>query len=49
MAIRSAVTEYERVWLHAGAGIVEASNPQKEWDETALKFRPILNALGAAA
>ena len=49
VAIRSAVTEYERVWLHAGAGIVEASNPQKEWDETALKFRPILNALGAAA
>ncbi|MEZ4664498.1 MAG: isochorismate synthase [Caldilineaceae bacterium] len=48
VAIRSAVTEYERVWLHAGAGIVEASNPQKEWEETALKFRPILNALGAA-
>lgn len=48
VAIRSAVTEYERVWLHAGAGIVEASDPQKEWDETALKFRPILNALGVA-
>lgn len=46
VAIRSAVTEYERVWLHAGAGIVAASEPQKEWDETALKFRPILNALG---
>jgi len=46
VAIRSAVTEYERVWLHAGAGIVQASDPQKEWDETALKFRPILNALG---
>jgi menaquinone-specific isochorismate synthase len=46
VAIRSAVTEYERVWLHAGAGIVAASDPQKEWDETALKFRPILNALG---
>ncbi|MEZ4708835.1 MAG: isochorismate synthase [Caldilineaceae bacterium] len=49
VAIRSAVTDYERVWLHAGAGIVEASNPQKEWDETALKFRPILNALQVGA
>ena len=48
VAIRSAVTEYERVWLHAGAGIVSASNPQLEWDETALKFRPILNALGVS-
>lgn len=46
VAIRSAVTAYERVWLHAGAGIVGASVPQKEWDETALKFQPILNALG---
>ena len=46
VAIRSAVTEYERVWLHAGAGIVAASDPQMEWDETALKFRPILNAVG---
>ncbi|MEM7126693.1 MAG: isochorismate synthase [Chloroflexota bacterium] len=46
VAIRSAVAEYERIWLHAGAGIVEASDPQKEWDETELKFRPILNSLG---
>lgn len=46
VAIRSAVTDHERVWLHAGAGIVAASDPQKEWEETALKFRPILNALG---
>lgn len=48
VAIRSAVTEFERVWLHAGAGIVAASDPQKEWNETAIKFRPILNALGVA-
>ena len=45
VAIRSAITEYERVWLHAGAGIVAASDAQKEWSEVALKFRPILNAL----
>lgn len=46
VAIRSAVSEDRRVWLYAGAGIVGDSIPQKEWDETALKFRPMLNALG---
>lgn len=46
VAIRSAVAQNERVWLYAGAGIVAESIPQKEWDETALKFKPILNALG---
>lgn len=47
VAIRSAVSQNERVWLYSGAGIVEKSQPQKEWDETALKFKPMLNALGA--
>jgi menaquinone-specific isochorismate synthase len=46
VAIRSAVTQDRRVWLYAGAGIVKNSVPQKEWDETALKFKPMLNALG---
>ena len=46
VAIRSAVSQDKRVWLYAGAGIVEDSVPQKEWNETALKFRPMLNALG---
>jgi len=46
VAIRSAVAEDRRVWMYAGAGIVAASDPQKEWDETGLKFRPMLNALG---
>lgn len=46
VAIRSAVAQDRRVWMYAGAGIVQASEPQKEWDETALKFRPMLNALG---
>jgi len=46
VAIRSAVAQDERVWMYAGAGIVAASDPQKEWNETALKFRPMLNALG---
>lgn len=45
VAIRSAVAQQQRVWLYAGAGIVAESNPQREWDETALKFRPLLEAL----
>jgi menaquinone-specific isochorismate synthase len=46
VAIRSAVSQDKRVWLYAGAGIVADSVPEKEWDETALKFRPMLAALG---
>jgi menaquinone-specific isochorismate synthase len=46
VAIRSAVAQGERAWLYAGAGIVADSTPQRELDETALKFRPMLNALG---
>lgn len=46
VAIRSAISQNERVWLYAGAGIVADSEPQKEWDETALKFKPMLGALG---
>ena len=47
VAIRSAVTQHDRAWLYAGAGIVTGSDPGHEWDETALKFRPILGALEA--
>ena len=46
VAIRSAVTQYSRAWLYAGAGIVGDSEPDHEWAETALKFRPMLGALG---
>ena len=46
VAIRSAVSQDDRVWLYAGAGIVANSQPRQEWEETALKFRPMLNALG---
>ena len=46
VAIRSAVAQQNRVWLYAGSGIVAGSNAQKEWQETALKFHPMLNALG---
>ena len=44
VAIRSAVAQEARVWVYAGAGIVAASQPQPEWEETELKFQPMLNA-----
>ena len=46
VAIRSAVTQHERAWLYAGAGIVADSIAEREWTETQLKFRPMLGALG---
>ena len=46
VAIRSAVSQQERVWLYAGAGIVADSDPDLEWQETALKFRPMKECLG---
>jgi menaquinone-specific isochorismate synthase len=45
VAIRSAVTAGAEARLYAGAGIVADSDPQREWDETALKLRPMLEAL----
>ncbi|VAW31476.1 Isochorismate synthase @ Menaquinone-specific isochorismate synthase [hydrothermal vent metagenome] len=45
VAIRSAISQDRRVWLYSGAGIVADSDPQAEWEETKLKFRPMLNAL----
>lgn len=49
VAIRSAVCQYERAWLYAGAGIVPASDARREWDETELKFKPMLNAIAVEA
>lgn len=46
VAIRSAVAQDRRAWLYAGGGIVADSVPEREWNETALKFKPMLNALG---
>ena len=44
VAIRSAVAQEARVWIYAGAGIVADSLPEREWEETELKFRPMLDA-----
>lgn len=47
VAIRSAVLNRSRARLYAGCGVVEQSDPLREWDETRIKFRPMLDALGA--
>ncbi|MFK7801199.1 MAG: isochorismate synthase MenF [Anaerolineae bacterium] len=49
VAIRSAVAQRDRVWAYAGAGIVADSDPDSEWEETAIKFKPMLNALRASS
>lgn len=47
-ALRSAVSAGRGWRLFAGAGIVEGSVPALEWDETAIKFEPMLGALEAS-
>ncbi|MFC4075926.1 isochorismate synthase [Salinithrix halophila] len=46
VAIRSGLLRGKRGSLFAGCGIVGESNPEKEYEETRMKFRPMLSALG---
>lgn len=46
-ALRTAVGDGRRWRLYAGAGIVDGSTAQGEWDETSIKFQPILRALAS--
>lgn len=48
VAIRSAWIKDTDVRLYAGCGIVENSDPEKEWAETEMKLSPILGALNQA-
>ena len=48
IAIRTMVARGGRLTLQAGAGIVEASEPAKEWEETVNKARAGLVAIEAA-
>lgn len=45
VAIRSALARERQATLFAGAGIVADSDPDQEWDELQLKYRPILDEL----
>ena len=48
VAIRSAVATPRRATLFAGVGLVADSDPDREWDEIQLKYRPILDELEAS-
>ena len=45
VGLRSGVASDDTVTLFAGSGIVADSDPDDEWDEVQLKFRPILDEL----
>ncbi|WP_338728394.1 isochorismate synthase [Haladaptatus sp. DJG-WS-42] len=45
VALRSAVARGTEATLFAGAGIVADSDPDAEWDEVQLKYRPMLDEL----
>jgi len=47
VALRSALVRGRRARLFVGAGIVEGSSPEAEWEETELKAHALLDALGA--
>ncbi|MBI4312574.1 MAG: chorismate-binding protein, partial [Chloroflexi bacterium] len=46
VGIRSALVRGDRAVLFAGAGIVDGSEPSREFAETEMKFQPLLKALG---
>ena len=45
VAIRSALLRGDRAWAFAGAGIVEASVAELEWDETDVKLKAVVEQL----
>lgn len=47
VGIRSALVEGSQARVYAGAGIVAGSTPEKEFAETELKFKAMLDALMA--
>jgi len=46
VAIRCGLVRENEVFLFAGCGIVENSDPVSEYEETKIKFQPMLSALG---
>ncbi|MGN1401194.1 MAG: isochorismate synthase MenF [Bacillus sp. (in: firmicutes)] len=46
VAIRSALIQENEASLYAGCGIVEESSTEEEYNETWIKFKPMLHALG---
>lgn len=48
VGIRSGLVQKNEASLFAGCGIVADSDPESEYDETNIKFNPMLSALGGA-
>lgn len=46
VAIRSGLIEGKSARLFAGCGIVEDSDPRSEYEETQIKLKPMISALG---
>lgn len=46
VAIRSGLIQADEVSLFAGCGVVKSSDPETEYQETKIKFLPMLQALG---
>ena len=46
VALRSGTVSGNRVRLFAGGGIMAESDPEREFEETQVKFQPLLSALG---
>lgn len=45
VGIRSALINGRKAFLYAGCGLLKDSVPEQEYEETAIKFKPMLNAL----
>ena len=39
------IRDRDYTYLFAGAGIVKSSIPESEWNETVLKYSPLLDAM----
>lgn len=48
VALRSGLLQGDKAYLYAGCGIVADSEPESEFKETQMKFRPMLRALGGS-
>ncbi len=46
VALRCGLVEGQRATLYAGCGIVADSDPACEWEESRIKLRPVISALG---
>ncbi|WP_059283351.1 isochorismate synthase [Bacillus coahuilensis] len=46
VAIRSGLLYQNEAYLYSGCGVLKDSTPESEYEETSIKFRPMLRALG---